>query len=38
VGVERRFLEVGMATPGSRMWINTARQAHVAGLATRVVE
>jgi hypothetical protein len=38
IGVERRFLEVGTSTPGHSMWINTARQAHVAGLATRVVE
>ncbi len=38
LGVERRFLEVGTSTPGHEMFINTARQAHIAGLATRVVE
>jgi hypothetical protein len=37
-GIERRFLEVAIATPGSSMWVNSARQAHIAGLATRVVE
>jgi len=38
VGVEPRFLMVGTETPADGIWINTARQALVAGLATSVFE
>jgi hypothetical protein len=37
-GVEPRFPAVGNRTPGHDMWINTARQAYIAGLATAVIE
>jgi hypothetical protein len=37
-GVEPRFLMVGTRTPGDDMWLNTARQAYVAGLATAVID
>lgn len=37
-GVEPRFLRVGTSTPGHEMWLNSARQAHIAGLANRVVD
>jgi hypothetical protein len=37
-GVEPRFPMVGNRTPGDEMWINTARQAYIAGLATAVIE
>ncbi len=37
-GVEPRFLRVGTSTPGHAMWLNSARQAHIAGLATGVVD
>jgi len=37
IGVEPRFLMVGTDTPSDDIWINTARQAYVAGLATDVV-
>lgn len=38
IGVEPRFLMIGIETPADGMWINTARQAYLAGLATAVVE
>ncbi|MDZ7653248.1 MAG: hypothetical protein U5L03_12245 [Burkholderiaceae bacterium] len=37
-GVEPRFPMVGNRTPGDDMWINSARQAYIAGLATAVIE
>jgi len=37
IGVEPRFLMVGSDTPPDDIWINTARQAYLAGLATEVV-
>ena len=37
IGVEPRFLMVGNDTPADDIWINTARQAYLAGLATEVV-
>lgn len=37
IGVEPRFLMVGADTPADGIWINTARQAYLAGLATEVV-
>lgn len=37
IGVEPRFLMVGTDTPPDGIWINTARQAYLAGLATQVV-
>ena len=37
IGVEPRFLMVGGDTPPDDIWINTARQAYLAGLATEVV-
>lgn len=37
IGVEPRFLMVGADTSPDDMWINTARQAYLAGLATAVV-
>lgn len=38
LGVEPRFLMIGTETPADGIWINTARQAYLAGLATAVVE
>jgi len=38
IGVEPRFLMVGTETPADGIWINSARQALIAGLATAVVE
>lgn len=38
LGVEPRFLMYGTDTPASEIWINTARQAYLAGLATHVVD
>lgn len=38
LGVEPRFLMVGTETPADGIWINTARQAYLAGLATQVIE
>jgi len=37
IGVEPRFLMVGSETPPHELWINTARKAYLAGLATVVV-
>ena len=37
-GVEPRFPMVGNWRPGDELWINSARQAYIAGLATAVVE
>lgn len=37
IGVEPRFLMVGGDTPPDDIWINTARQALVAGLATEII-
>jgi hypothetical protein len=36
-GVEPRFLMVGSDTAPDDIWINTARQAYLAGLATDVI-
>lgn len=36
IGVEPRFLMVGSDTPPDDIWINTARKAYLAGLATEV--
>lgn len=38
IGVEPRFLMIGTETPADGIWINTARQAYLAGLATEVRE
>lgn len=38
IGVEPRFLMVGTETPADDIWINTARQAYIAGLATEIVD
>ena len=38
LGVEPGFLMYGTDTPASKIWINTARQAYLAGLATEVVD
>lgn len=37
-GVEPRFPMVGNWRPGDELWINSARQAYIAGLATAVIE
>jgi ATP-dependent protease ClpP protease subunit len=37
IGVEPRFLLVGSDTPPDDIWINSARKAYLAGLATEVV-
>ena len=37
IGVEPRFLMVSTETPADDIWINTARQAYLAGLATEVI-
>ena len=37
IGVEPRFLMVGSRTAPDDLWINTARKAYLAGLATEVV-
>jgi hypothetical protein len=38
IGVEPRFLMYGTETPAEDIWISTARQAYLAGLATEVVD
>jgi hypothetical protein len=38
IGVEPRFLMLGTETPADGIWINTARQAYLAGLATQVID
>lgn len=38
LGVEPRFLTIANQTPANQIWTNTARQAYVAGLATRVID
>jgi len=38
IGVEPRFLMVSTETPADDIWINTARQAYLAGLATEVID